>query len=245
MKMEHALIAVLCISLIASSFSVFYIGVKTGELKGYFEGTNYGYRIGYGEGFFNGSATVLENLKIALKQEGITLTVKEVGQGKYSISIVSDAFWFKANATFHLEAIQERNGSLIASSYHPMTITTYGKNQIEQLLGDNSDLGLAYFGLSNDETAVNVAWTELPSEITANGLGRAVAAYTSTGDGTWNMTKTWTATGTQSCCLYGVYSNSYAGGQTTLCLAEQQTSSARKNLVASDTLKMTVQGTVA
>lgn len=154
-------------------------------------------------------------------------------------------FAFSFNLEIHCIVEHYRNGTLISITNHPMTVTTYGKNQIEQLLGDNSDLGLSYIGLSNDETAVSTAWTELPSEITANGLGRAQATYTSTGDGTWNMSKTFTASGTQSCCLYGVYSNSYASGQTTLCLAEQQGSGSRKNLVSGDTIAVTIQGTVS
>ncbi len=149
------------------------------------------------------------------------------------------------NIEWHCWIRHYRNGVLLSETYHVMTITTYGQNQIEQLLGDNSDLGLSYFAVSNNETAVSTSWTELPNEVTSNGLERAAATYASTGTGTWTMTKTWTATGTQSCCLYGVYSNTYAAGQTTLCLAEQQGASARKNLISGDTLQMQVAGTVS
>lgn len=152
--------------------------------------------------------------------------------------------FFTINIEFHCIVEQYApDGTFVSMTTHAMTIVNYGKDQIEQLLGDNSDLGLSYFCLSNNETAVSTAWTTLPDEITTGGLARAQAAYVSTGTGTWNMTYTWTCTVAQGVCLYGVCSN--AGTSATLCLAEQQGSGARKNLDVGSTLKMTVQGTVS
>ena len=111
------------------------------------------------------------------------------------------------------------------------------------MIGDDNDLGLTWFCLSNNETVVDTDWVVLPNEITSGGLARAQASYVSTGTGTWNMTYTWTCSVAQGVCLYGVCSNS--GTTSTLCLAEQQGSGARKNLDVGSTLKMTVQGTVA
>jgi len=136
----------------------------------------------------------------------------------------------------------DKDGNLLSITCHPMTMVNYGKNQTKELLGNETVLGFKYFCCSNDETAVDVTWTVLPSEIAANGLERHAATYLDTGLGTWNMTWTWTASGSQSACLYGVCSESTGSN---LCLAEQQGSGARKNLVAGDTLKMTVQGTVS
>jgi len=143
---------------------------------------------------------------------------------------------------FHCWIEQYRDGKLISKTYHAMTLTDYGKDQMEKLLGGDSTYAFKYHACSNDSTAVDVAWTTLPNEITTDGLARAVATYASTGTGTWNMTNTWTVTGSNSTKLYGVYSESTGAN---LCLAEQQGVGNQKNVVAGDTIKMTVQGTVS
>jgi len=171
----------------------------------------------------------------------IAITITLLGVGLYYPAL-EQFNTFTIHYEFHCWIEHWRDGELISRTYHALTLTTYGKNQMEQLLGGEVTDAFKYHGCSNNETAVDVAWTALPDEIVANGLERSVATYANTGDGTWNMTNTWTASGSQSACLYGVYSESSGSN---LCLAEQQGSGNRKNLISGDTLKMTVQGTVS
>ena len=149
---------------------------------------------------------------------------------------------FTAKPEFHCWIMHYRNGELISVTYHPMTLTDYGKDQIEKLLAGESTNPFKYFACSNSSDSVSTSWTSLPGEITGNGLARTAATYTDTGTGTWNMTVTWTVTGANSTKLYGVYAT--ASGDT-LCLAEQQGEANQKNLQSGDTLKMVLQGSVS
>jgi hypothetical protein len=120
-----------------------------------------------------------------------------------------------------------------------MTEVNNGKIQLKNLLGGVNTNALLYLGTSNDTSAVDVAWTSLPSENLYGGLGRALGSYVSTGSYTWNVTYTYSATSPESCNLYGLYATSGS----TLCYAEQQGAGAVKNLGVGDTLKLTAQGT--
>lgn len=82
-------------------------------------------------------------------------------------------------------------------SHHPATITTIGKNWIEDQLGDTPSTQPAnYISVSSSTSSPSSAWTQIPSEIATNGLSRALGTYASTGDGTWTITKEFTASGT-------------------------------------------------
>ena len=150
---------------------------------------------------------------------------------------------FSTRTEIHLLAEQFRNGTLISATYHAMTITNFGKNQTRDLLGGVNTNAMLYLASSADATAFDATWTALPAEITANGLGRALGTYVldPSGNGKWNVTYTWTATGTQSTQLYGIYATAYSGA--TLCYAEQQGAGAVKNMISGDTLNLTAQGT--
>lgn len=149
---------------------------------------------------------------------------------------------FTINYEFHCWIEQYRDGKLISQTYHAMTLTNYGKDQIEKLLGGEVTDAFKYHACSNSSDDSFATDTSLDEEITTDGLARAVATYANTGTGTWNMTNTWTVTGTNSTKLYGVYSESTGAN---LCLAEQQGAGNQKNVIAGDTIKMTVQGTVS
>ncbi len=76
-------------------------------------------------------------------------------------------------------------------------ITTIGLNFIEEHLGIGGatyDDPAKWISLSNDGGS-SAGWTELPIEINASGMTRAVGTYTSTGDGVWTIVATFTATG--------------------------------------------------
>ena len=153
------------------------------------------------------------------------------------------AFQFGSSTEIHLWVEQFRNGTLISATYHAMSITNFGKNQTRDLLGGVNTNAMLYLATSADATAFDATWTALPNEITTNGLDRQLASYVldPSGNGKWNVTYTWTATGTQSTQLYGIYSTAYSGA--TLCYAEQQGAGSAKNMLTGDTLKLTAQGT--
>lgn len=150
----------------------------------------------------------------------------------------------------HTWVEQWRDGKLISATYHPMTLTTAGKDWIADKLfnsgGTNVTKYAMYIGCSASTDSFSAAWTALPAEITANGLGRALAAWADTGTGTGNLTKAFSVSGTQSTQLYALYYETYANAPvTTLVAAEQQGAGAVKNLLAGDTLTITVQVTVS
>jgi len=134
----------------------------------------------------------------------------------------------------HMTVEQWRNGELVSRTTHPMTLTTLGKNWLEGIIGNAVGADVAkYIACSNSSTAFSDAWSAIPSEITTDGLARAAGTYASTGDGTWNVTKTFSVSGTNSTKLYGLY---YASTGNYLLAAEQQGTSAQKNLLGGDTL---------
>ena len=91
----------------------------------------------------------------------------------------------------------------------PNLITNIGANRIRGLLNGSiaNPTEIANLSLSNDAGAADAGWTELPVEITANGLDRATAAagLVNNGTGKFNITHTWTASATQSCQLIGTH----------------------------------------
>ena len=91
----------------------------------------------------------------------------------------------------------------------PNLITNIGANRIRGLLNGSiaNPAEIANLSLSDDAGAADAAWTELPLEITTNGLDRATAAagLVNNGTGKFNITHTWTATASQDCQLIGTH----------------------------------------
>lgn len=202
----------------------------------------YSMRIGY----MQGVADVIQ----AIRQAGFNVTITDLGNGKYEIHIIKPTASGQPQETvFNLELhmlVQHfRDGKLISQTYHPMTLTNFGKDWIANKtagLNGNWNLNATYIGCSNDSSSVDVTWTVLPNEITTNGLARSQGSITDTGTGTWNCTVTFQATGTVSTKLYGYYLD--ASGNT-LIAAEQQGVSNQKNLQNGDTLTITIQGSIS
>ena len=81
-------------------------------------------------------------------------------------------------------------------SYHAGVLTTIGKNWIEDQLGDSPAADPAkWVSLSTSASSPSAAWTQIPTEIVANGLERAAGTYASTGDGVWTISHQFTASG--------------------------------------------------
>ena len=200
--------------------------------------TNMGYQVGEQEGFEIG---YLQALSDVTEKTGITFEWEDLGDGRYAIQAFFEGKLIaKGIAEVHCEVIQMRNGEVVSYSYHTGTLTTIGKNWIEDQLGDSLSTDPAkWIACSNTTDSASAAWTELPDEITTDGLARAAGTYASTGDGTWNQTKTFSVSGANSTVCYGLHWA--ASGDNNLLCAENQGAGNRKNVNSGDTLKVTWQ----
>ena len=118
-------------------------------------------------------------------------------------------------------------------------LTNIGANWIRgHLNGSTATVAkIANMSLSNDAGAASDAWTELPVEIAANGLDRATAAAGVVNNGSlgaFNITHTWTATGSQSCQLIGIHWNATDESNGNLFAAVKFT---QQNLLVNDQLQ--------
>jgi len=132
-----------------------------------------------------------------------------------------------------------RDGELLSEEWIDNTVTNAGKAAVAGLMGEVTSGGFKWIALDASSTAATAADTDLASEITANGLGRAAATVTRvttdvTND-TLQLVHTWTATGTQTVRGAGIFDTSTAEAGTMLA---RQTFTA-KNLEANDTLEVT------
>lgn len=105
--------------------------------------------------------------------------------------------------SFHMHAeVEFANGTIVDLGYHAGVLTTIGKNYIEGKLGDSAYGDNTAFAddisVSTSTSTPNVAWTEIPTEITTGGLERASSTYTSTGDGVWTISHEFTASATHT-----------------------------------------------
>ena len=127
-----------------------------------------------------------------------------------NVSFYSQIIQMKAGTfmgvEIHCTMRHYRDDQLIGTSHHAGTLTTLGKNWIEDQLGDSPGADPAkWIGLSNSTDSPSAAWTVLPDEIITDGLARAAGTYANVGDGSWNITKTFSVTGTNSTQLVGLY----------------------------------------
>jgi len=83
--------------------------------------------------------------------------------------------------------------------HHAGTLTTIGKNWIEDQLGDSPSTDPAkWISLSLSTDSPAAGWTQIPTEIVAGGLTRAAGTYASTGDGVWTEEYQFTASATHT-----------------------------------------------
>ena len=89
----------------------------------------------------------------------------------------------------------------------PNLITEGGANRIRgHLNGSLTDgITIANLSLSDSADSPSAQWTELPVEITTNGLDRNTGTMANNGTGAFNITYTWTATASQDCQLIGTH----------------------------------------
>lgn len=95
-----------------------------------------------------------------------------------------------------------------------------------------------FIGLTNDATAAGTADSSLTSEITANGLNRALATFAHSALATtYTLTKTWTATGAQSAQKAGNFTGGYGASGGGIMVAETAFTAA--TLATNDSLQLT------
>jgi hypothetical protein len=210
-----SLVAILAIVLVASEFAVY----------------NYAVNMGYNN--------AVAGLAEALRQAGATVDITDLGDGRYEINVhfptaEGQAGELSVPFELHMTVEQWRNGELISRTYHAMSLTNAGKDWLKGIIGNAVGSDVAkYIACSNASDSFSASWTSIPSEITTDGLARAAGTYASTGTGTWNVTKTFSVTGTNSTKLYGLYYTSTGAG---LLAAEQQGTGSQKNLLSGDSL---------
>ncbi len=102
-----------------------------------------------------------------------------------------------ADPSGHVSIKAYRDGALFYEYEDHNLITTNGSRRIRNFLGwDNETGATEYLSLSNDAAPLK-GWTELPGEISGNGLARAlgtVAVFNSTA---FTVNYEWTASGAQ------------------------------------------------
>lgn len=199
-------------------------------------GTNIGYNVGHKEGYLDALTDVRD-------KTGIEFDWIDLGNGRYQIIAYQDGqLTAKGTAEIHCWVEHWRDGKLLSIGHHPGNLTDIGKDWLEDQISDSpSTTPAAYISTSGTDTSGwsnHSTWTIIPDEINANGLTRALGTYVSTGTGTWNVSKTFSVTGTQTVQTYGLnWSATPLADNTLLC----NDISTAKNCNNGDTLKVTWQ----
>ena len=211
-------------------------------LAGAFSTVPRAYQSGFSEGYREGYKRSLEDVNEYLKTHDVDVSFEweDLGNGTYRISAyMHGTLYAEGNATIHLNILHYRQGILLSNETGAGVLTNIGKDWIEQQISGVSTTDRAiYCADSNDATDPPLAtWTQLPSEITTNGLDRQTGSYASTGVGTWTVTCAKSVTGTQSTQLWGLHWIVTDNSNNNLLAADS--GPAQKNCVSGDTLTET------
>jgi len=206
--------------------------------------------VSYNSGLNSGYLMALDDMGDLLTQVDADFEWIVLADGRYELSVsLPNGGGMVARGVVNVDLYLEHrdsDGNLLSSARGAGTLTTIGQDWIEQQMSGtiNATERALYLGDSNSGDGPSDAWTQIPLEINANGLERAIGSYVSTGVGAWNVTKTKTATGTQSTQLWGIYWKGYADEQDNCLLASDSTPS-QKNMENGDTLTETWQISVS
>lgn len=111
--------------------------------------------------------------------------------------------------------VTDKEGNLKYDIKALNAVVTVGKGLITSRLGQSSDAVAAYIAVGTSTTAVSAGQTALIGEISTNGLSRALATFsqqtTSTTNDTFQLTKTFTVSGTSSIEEIGVFNAASSG----------------------------------
>lgn len=196
----------------------------------------------FNQGYEKGYVKALADVKDVLSQKGISFSWQDLGDGKYLLSVydAKGQMFAQGHAEVHLLLQHYRDGVMLTNETGAGVLTTIGQDWIEQQISGTSTTDRAiYCADSNDATDPALAsWTQLPFEITANGLDRMTGAYTSTGVGTWTVYVLKTcSTAPQSTQLWGLHWIVTDNSNNNLLASD--TGPAQKNMVVGDTLAET------
>lgn len=136
-----------------------------------------------------------------------------VGYGLYqAIQQISEIQNATINLEIHCDMYHYRDGILIKHSHHAGVLTNTGKDFIEGKIGNsafaNNTVFANYISLSNSTDSPSATWVILPDEITTGTMARTLGTYVSTGVGTWNVSKSFSPSETNSTRLVGLNWNS-------------------------------------
>ena len=127
----------------------------------------------------------------------VTLQVPQVPEVSYTTDF---------GVEIHVSVWQWRDDVLLVYSHHAGVLTDLGADWIEDQLGDSPATEPAkWIAVSDDSGSPATGWIVIPVEITTNGMTRASGTYADDGTGQWNITKSFSPTGTGSCQLTGLY----------------------------------------
>lgn len=119
----------------------------------------------------------------------------------------------KLKGTYRL--IHERNGVILSDETINNIVTNAGKAQLALLTGDATATPFTYIAVGTSATAVAATDTTLTAEIIDSGLARAVGTVTrittTTTNDTYQVSYTFTATGTKTVEEVGIFNASSAG----------------------------------
>jgi len=220
-------------------------------LGSFYVGWNFASPIAYNDGLITGYETGLKDVSGFLRKQGTILNWTQNQNGTYTLTLTgADGTFLNAYVELHCITEHRRNGVLLSYENHAMSLTNYGKNWIaDNLCGallTNVSLIASYISTSNQSAAFDATWTAVPTEHLegSTGLGRANSTYTDTGTGLFNLTHTFTSKGTYSTQTYFLSVDSYANWPDGGGIAGEVQASA-KNMVALDTLAVTIMGTIS
>ncbi len=191
----------------------------------------------FGLGQKNGYFSALTDMK---DKADLEFTWTENPDGTFTVNMWKDTGSLSMSKTVNVDCYVEleRAGIIISAGRHAGTLTNIGKDHIEQQISGTINATAICKYISTDDTdssGLTAASTQLTSENTVSGLGRATGTYTSTGAGAWTVVKAFSVTGTIAAQTYGLQWTLTPLDGNLLCYD----TSAVKNCVNGDTLTVT------
>ena len=116
--------------------------------------------VAYAWGVNEGTQQTLNGVSQILKQQGLDIAWSHNADGSYTVECLNgdSGTSFKTNIVFHAYVDQYRDGKLLASSYHTMSVTNGGKDWVEQqLFAANATQKALYLSTSNSTDTFDAA----------------------------------------------------------------------------------------
>jgi hypothetical protein len=145
----------------------------------------------------------------------------------------------KIKGTYHLKIVRADGSVKDAWSVNNI-VTNAGKAQLALLAGDSTADPFTYIAVGTSSTAVSAAQTALQAETTTSGLSRAAGTVsrttTTVSNDTFQVTKTFTASGTVAVEEVGIFNASSSGTMLSRALTGTKTIVSTEQLVVTYTL---------